>query len=70
MRVTTEKPIGSGYVSFTDLAGRQVFQVAFESAVDNQFQIDIPTATAKGLYMYHVLDQKGIPVGLGKLTVE
>lgn len=68
LTVTLETPIGSGYVSFTDLAGRQVFQTAF-AAVGNQFQVDIPAATEKGLYFYQVLNQKGIPIGLGKLQV-
>ena len=59
----------TGFIRFYDLIGRSVFSLPFESGTDYQIQARIPTATGTGMYIYHVHDEKGVPVGLGKLQI-
>ena len=46
---STELALNSGAISFTDLAGRQLYQVEFESGVSNQIQIEVPATFGSGM---------------------
>lgn len=68
--IQTENSIVSGSFNLTDLTGRVVHSVDFESGLDNQIQVNIPAGIGKGFYTYGINDKQNQPMGFGKILVE
>lgn len=58
-----------GTVSIMDMTGRTLYQTSFDSSFSKDIQLDIPYAISSGMYLYHVNDQNGMLVGVGKLMI-
>jgi hypothetical protein len=67
--IETGEHFSKGYISISDVTGRQVHRTAIENQANQQIQLDLPSHLSSGNYFYHIFNHSAAFIGSGKLNI-
>lgn len=67
--IETGDQFSAGFITITDLTGRQVHQATIRNHAGQQMQLNLPTHLISGNYFYSIFDHSGTFIGSGKINL-